>query len=435
MKEPLENDEIRLDLGKILRALLLGRRLILVCAAAGMAAAFLLALLLTPQYRSCVTFYARNNARPASGGSITSADIAASKELVESYLVILQSEETLQSVIYHAQVAYTCQQVRQMISAAAVNGTEFFRVEVTCPDPREAQTIADAIGYVLPLRIAGILEDASLRIVDGAAFPLLPSEPAYGLITAGGFGAGLLLSLLGIVIRAVAEKTIRSPRDLEKVTSLPVLAQPGASDTHRSGSYRQLRSRVCLALPETEGAALVAVASAEPEEGRTEVAWNLACSLRRQGKRVIFLDCDLERSCLAKARGLEEKPGLADFLAGKCGLEQCVRKSFPKCPAMGFPVLPAGKRYARGTELLLSGRMEAALRFCRRCADYVILNLPAAVGTGETAELAARADGVLVTVRRDKSRTDTLEQLLSRLDFAGAPVLGLVLYGTDGVLE
>lgn len=431
MKEPLQQDEIRLDLGKIFRALAGKWRLILVCTAAGTAAAFLLALLLTPRYCSGVTFYVRNNAKPAALGSITSADIAASKELVDSYLVILQSEETLQAVIYHAQVNRSAAQVREMIRASAVNSTEFFRVEVTCADPREAEQIANAIGYILPLRIAGILEDASLRIVDGATLPHLPSEPGYGIITAAGFGAGLLLSLAGIVIQAVAEKTIRGPRDLEKVTDLPLLAQPGRSDTHRSQSYRELRSRLSLLLPEKEEALLMGITSAGPVQEKSSVAWNLACSLRRQGKRVILLDCDLQASRLARDRGLEPGRGLADFLAGKCGLDESIRRSYPKCPAMGFPVIPAGNRYARGTELLLSHRMAVVLRFCRKYADYVLLDLPEAGESGEAAELAAGTDGVVLVVQRDKSRTDTLDQTLSRLTFAKAPLLGLVLLNGD----
>lgn len=435
MNEQLQNDEIRLDLGKILQALLRSRLLIVVSAAVGTAAAFLLALMLTPQYRSSVTFYVRNNSPASSGSSITSADIAASKELVDSYLVILQSEETIQAVIYHAQVDRSCQEVREMIRAFAVNSTEFFRVEVTGPDPGEAMTIANAIGYILPLRIAGILENSSLRIVDGAALAFVPSEPGYGKITAIGFFGGLGISLIWVVLRAVTEKTIRNQRDLEDVCDLPVLGEPGKGDTHRSCSYRLLRSRLCLALQQKETACILGITGPEPGVGATTVAWNLACSLRRQGKRVVLVDCDLQFSRLAQTVGLEEGLGLADFLAGKCSLDQTVRQCFPKCRSMRFPVIPAGRRYARGTELLLSAKMEAMLRFCRKISDYVILDLPSAAVSAESVELARQTDGLLLAVQRDKSRKDTLQQTLSQLEYAGVPVLGLVFLSPDAEPE
>lgn len=427
MKEQLQNDEIRLDLGKILQALLRNRLLILVSTAVGTAAAFLLALMLTPQYRSSVTFYVRNNGPAALGNSITSADIAASKELVDSYLVILQSEETIQAVIYHAQVDRSCQEVREMIRAFPVNSTEFFRVEVSCPDPSEAVTIANAIGYILPLRIAGILENASVRIVDGAALAFVPSEPGYGEITAMGFAGGLALSLLWVVLRTVTEKTIRNRRDLETVCDLPVLGELGKGDTCRSSGCRLLRSRLGLVLPQREGACLLGITAPEPDAGTTTIAWNLACSLRQQGKRVILLDCDLHGSQLAQTLGLGPGPGLADFLAGKCSLDQAVRQCFSKCRSMRFPVIPAGKRYARGTELLLLPRMAAMLRFCRKVSDYVILDLPPAAVSAETVELSRQTDGLLMVVRQNKSRTDTLEEALAQLTFAGGKILGIVL--------
>lgn len=426
MNDIRKSDEIELDIGKILQALVRNRLLILVSAAVGTAAAFLLSLMLTPKYCSAVTFYVRNNATASASGGISSADIAASKELVDSYLVILQSEETLQAVIYYAQVDKSQDQLRDMIRGAAVNSTEFFKVEVTSDDPREAEKIANAIGYILPLRIAGIMGDASLRIVDGALMPFDPSEPGYIRITAAGFFAGLALSMAFFIIQAVAEKTIRSQRDIAKACSYPVLARIRAHEDHWAPSYRNLRTRLRFTFGEDGKSRVIGVSSAGTGEGKSTVALHLASSFRRQGKRVALIDCDLQHSRLAKRQKLPEGPGLSDFLMGKCALNQTVRCCFSKSKDLRFPVVPAGKRYVKGSELLLSPRMPAALRAFRKTCDYVLLDLPGVGETGEAVELAKETDGVLLVVRQDKSRTDALQDAASQLAFAGIPVLGLV---------
>ena len=280
MNDTRKNDEIELDIGKILKALVRWRLRILVGAAVGTAAAFLLALLITPRYSSTVTFYVKNNTGSGSSGSITSADIAASKELVDSCLVILQAEETLDAVRYNAQVKKTQAQLKQMIHADAVNSTEFFSVEVTAADPREAQAIADAIGYVLPLRVAGILGNSSVRIVDAALMPFDPSEPGYGKITAAGFAAGLCLSLMAAVVHGVLEKTIRSPHDVERTCDLTILVQTRQGDGPSSRSIRALASHICLALP--EGSHILGLVPVGKAEGVPMLSGNLARCLRRR---------------------------------------------------------------------------------------------------------------------------------------------------------
>lgn len=424
MYDPRKKDEIELDIGKILKALLRCRLWILVSAAVGTAAAFLLALLITPRYSSTVTFYVKNDSRPDVGGSISSADIAASKELVDSCLVILQAEETLDAVIYTAQVNKTHEQVRRMIHATAVNSTEFFSVEVTGTDPREAEAIANAIGYILPMRVVGIMEDSSVRIVDAALMPFDPSEPGYAAITVGGFGAGLCLSLLATVIYGVVDKTVRSPRDVERTCNLPILVQVRQGDGQASRSIRALTSRLCLTFP--EGSHILAITGTGKGEGRSAIARNLACCLRRRGARVLLVDCDLLRSRMAQRLDLQPSPGLAEFLLGEVPLKQIFRACRPAGCASPFPVVPAGKKLTERGDLLVSRRMHSALQAFRSCSMYVILDLPPLTELSEGAELAREADGVLLTVCQDKSNTDALGDCTAQLEYAGANVLGIV---------
>lgn len=419
-----KTEEIEIDFGKILKALLHNALLIVASAAAGTAAAFLLALLITPEYRSSVTFYVKNNSSFAVGGSISSADIAASKELVDSYIVILQSGETLDAVLRFAGSERTCEELQEMISASAVNSTEFFKVTVTSPDPREAERLAGAIGYILPERIAGIMDGASLRIVDGAVMAFSPSEPGYETITIAGFLIGALVSALVIVLQAVLDQTIRNERDIARCCGYPILAVIPEERGAAEESCRLLRTKLDMLLP--NGSGVIGVTGAMTGEGQGETAVELARSLRRRGKRVILIDCDLYHSRLAKKLRLKCRPGLSDFLMGKYSLDQVIQQCHKETKALRFPVITAGSKTVSPAELLVSGKMWILLKAFRKLCDYVILILPPAGEAGNMLEIAGRTDGILLAVRRDVSKAEPMRQAVSQLEFIRANILGVV---------
>ena len=58
-------------------------------------------LLITPRYESSVMFYVNNSSILVEGGgvSIDASDISASKSLVDSYRVILQTRKTMEKII------------------------------------------------------------------------------------------------------------------------------------------------------------------------------------------------------------------------------------------------------------------------------------------------------------------------------------------------
>ena len=108
---------------------------------------------ITPMYKSSAMFYVNNNDISVGGisASITSADIVASKNLVNSYIVILKTRNCLEDVIDYAELDKTYKELASMISAESVNETEIFQVTVTGPDAKEAEVIAHLCFCVLDL--------------------------------------------------------------------------------------------------------------------------------------------------------------------------------------------------------------------------------------------------------------------------------------------
>ena len=210
--------EMEIDTKRLLRAVWKKSVLIVVVALMCAALAFLGTFyLVTPLYQSSAMFYVNNNSFSVGSTtfSIDSSDISAAKSLVDSYIVILKTRESLNDVIDHAGVNRDYDDLKNMITAASVNATEIFEVVVSSPDPLEAKKIADAIAEVLPKRIGNIIEGTSAKVVDSAVVATRPSSPSYVTNTFVWFAIGFIVCACMIIVREFFDITIGAEEESE----------------------------------------------------------------------------------------------------------------------------------------------------------------------------------------------------------------------------
>ncbi len=141
-------------------------------------------------------------------------------------------------------------------------------------------------------------------------------------------------------------------------------------------------------------------------------AVNLAGALAlKSDAQVMLVDADLRRSSVAGLLGLPEKPGLAEYLAGKCSLDDTIIRveQFPN-----LCVVTAGKAIANPTELLDSSRWTTACNEFRRQSKFVIFDAPPMETVADFDLIAANCDGIVFVVRPDRTdRKLCLEALAS----------------------
>lgn len=458
------NDEMEIDLQRLVgvlfsRAWLIGL-VAVVCALAVFVGTF---LFVTPTYQSAAMFYV-NNSNLSLGEaalSISTGDISASRGLVKSYIVILNTRESLNAVIDYAGVNRTYGQVKSMISAAAVDNTEIFKVVVTSPDPQEAEKIANAIAYILPKRISSIIEGSSAKIVDAAVVASRPSAPNYTKNAMLGFAVGLLLSAAFFVIRELLDITIRAEEDFSKVCRYPVLSAvpdmalqskggyyyaysnraygPGDPDKDKptalvgpgisftaAEAYKLLRTKLQFSFADEKDCRVIGVSSAMTGEGKSLTSVNLAYSLAQLGKRVLLIDCDMRRPALAVNLPIRKEPGLSDFLTGQIQADQLLQPCGLKDNENAFHVISAGRMPPNPMELLSSARMERLLQRLREKYHYVIIDLPPVGEVGDALAAAKLTDGLLLVVRQNYCDTVALNAAVRQFEFVDAKILGVV---------
>lgn len=203
-------------------------------------------LFVTPLYESRALMYVNSTNLSLAGSkvSISTAELSAAKSLVDTYTVILNTRMTLEEVIAQSGVSYTYEELKKMISAASVNGTEVFYINVTSPDPAEAELLANTIALVLPDKIASIVDGSSVRIVDYAVQAAHRSSPSYSKNAVLGGMLGIFLVAAIVIIADLTDEQIHDTDYLTKTYSdIPVLAVIPDLLAKGGSSYYQESSR------------------------------------------------------------------------------------------------------------------------------------------------------------------------------------------------
>lgn len=459
------NDEIEINLSRLLGALL--KRAWLIGIVAVLCAVLTLVgtvLFVAPKYDSSTMFYVNNSSLSLEDMdfSISTGDISASKSLVKTYIVILNSRETLNDVIDYAGVNRTYSEVKRMIQAEAVDSTEVFQVTVTSDDPVEAEQIADAIAYILPKRISKIIQGTTAVVVDSAILPKGSSAPNYTQNTLVGFLVGFVGIVAVLAILELMDNTIRQEDDITQISSHPILAAvpditaPSKSSAYgrKTGktedavkqdvpliggeipftaleSYKLLRTKLQFSFAEGDGCRVIGVTSALSGEGKSLTSINLAYSLSELGKRVILIDADMRRPTLAKKLSIKSEPGLSSCLTGQRDLNNLLQNCGIAGNEKAFRVIAAGQNPPNPVELLSSNRMDVMLETLRKHYDYIILDMPPVTEVSDVLAVANKLDGVLLVVRHNMCNRTVLNSTVRQLAFVNAKVLGVVYNGVN----
>ena len=394
-----KQDDLEIDIKQLLEAIVKKSWIIAIVSIVCMLASFLCTfLLITPKYEATAKFYVNNNSISVGNTSVSlsSGDLTTSRNLVDSYIVILKTRETLNDVIDYAEVSRTYEQLEKMISADAVDNTEIFKVIVTSTNPSEAEKIANAIAYILPKRISTIIEGTSAKVVEAAVIPVKPSSPSYAKNTIIGFLLGLVVMVAIVALREIFDTTIRTEEDIAQSCACPVLTSvPDMTVSGKGGhyygygekqqetgkepvligggisfaaseAYKLLRTKLQFSFSDENTCRVIGISSGLSGEGKSISAVNLAYSLSELGMRVALLDCDMRRPTLAKKLGINKAPGLSNYLTRQSDLVSLLQPCGIQDDPNAFHVIAAGPNPPNPVELLSSERMGGALKSLRR---------------------------------------------------------------------
>lgn len=223
-KEKMEVLEI--DLKKVFLACLAKWWLILLCAvAAVVATGVFTAKMITPLYQSTVMLYVNNASNYERVNYISSSNLDASQQLVNTYIGIIRTDSVLEQVAQKAGGGLTAGAVRGCLSAQQIGETVLFNVILTHPDPVVALRMAQAVADVVPGELSAIVEGSSTKVVDDPKLASAPSSPSMKRNCVLGGLIGCMFAVMIIALMHLLDVRIRKEEDLESIFDYPVLGQ------------------------------------------------------------------------------------------------------------------------------------------------------------------------------------------------------------------
>lgn len=330
------------------------------------------------------------------------------------------------------------------IKVTNVASTNLLTISVTGSDPEKVYDVLQAVIKYYPEISQHVVGGTVMEVLDDSGVPTDTgkTKALTGAIKKGAL-AGLVLSIILLVIYMFSYKTVLTSADLKKMTNvpylgtLPVYYKKKRRNSEADGinilkentqknyleAMRIIRTRLARNLEDHD---VLLVTSSIPGEGKSTVAVNLALSLAMQGKSVVLIDCDLRNPSVLQVLNLKsDKPGLADYLSGKCQLMDTFISYTDK--GLDFTVIAGSPEVTDNPELLRNKRMRDAINVLKESADLIIMDTPPSAMLADAEIVVQYADKAVYVVMCDYARTFYIQKGIRELSETGIDISGVVL--------
>ncbi len=225
------------------------------------------------------------------------------------------------------------------------------------------------------------------------------------------------------------QSTIDFARLKEKGFALPV-DQTALAEELRLIKRPLLSAAFARGAQEVENSNLIMVTSANPNEGKTFIATNLALSMASEHDvHVLLIDADVANPSIPEVLGFEAEVGLIDAVSDSSIdlADVMIRTNIEN-----LVVLPSGRSRPGASELLASARMTRFVNdIAKRYADRVIIfDSPPMLARSEAMVLAQHVGQVVFVVEAERTSRTAVNEALGMI---GQKLGGIVLNKTPQI--
>lgn len=306
-------------------------------------------------------------------------------------------------------------------------------------------------------RVAEQSELGYADIVDEALVPRRPVSPNIQLNLILGAIIGLMVGLGLAFVRNAFDNKVRKPEDLrrrgynvigivpdmERVIKQDFKGQDRVDIEGQNYStrlisllnplspvaegYRRLRTNIQFSQPDKESRVIM-ISSANPSEGKTVTALNLAVTMAQAGRRTLYIDADLRRPEGHRLMGIGRDPGLVDLLFDS--VPESVEQFTTNVDSYLY-MLPAGRDVPNPAEVLGSRKMQKFLAHWRQEFDVIVVDTPPILVVSDALILASLCDTAVLVCAAGDTNWQAIERSAESLQSVGTDILGILLNRFD----
>lgn len=429
----------------------------------GAGAAFGYTKLFMPlEYSSHISMYVQSYTNVSDDGINSYNDISKSKQLINTYIEVLKDDAVMESVgdaltkqFDEAVIAESFSvsngkiKPSSLVSAiqiTTVTDTSAINITAITKNAELSAAVCNELRKQANQFTTKAIGVGEIKSIDTAKVYNTPVAPNMTKNTAIGGLAALMLAVLIILAVDFFDNTIKSSENLEKKYDKPILGEieeiKKSSDGKKSDknapkkpamleknvsfnvveSYKSMRTNLLFALSTSENKAFV-ISSANPDEGKSTTAANIAITLAQGNHKVLLCDGDLRKPVQAANFGVKNKKGLSSLLSKMSEIKDCIQST----DIENLDLLPSGEIPPNPSELLGSARMEEVLKQLSERYDYIIIDAPPINVVSDALNLSRFIAGIIMVVKYGSTTFDDVDNAMNRVQLADMKHLGFVL--------
>lgn len=196
-------------------------------------------------------------------------------------------------------------------------------------------------------------------------------------------------------------------------------------DYRSNEAYKSLRTNILFCGSDIK---TVCFTSCLPNEGKSNVSFNLATSFAESGKKVLFIDADLRKSVIV-GRYRPDKPvmGLVHYLSGQNSLDDILYETNIK----NLHIIFTGPVPPNPAELLGSSLFRDLIETLRDFYDIILIDTPPLGSVIDSAIIAEFCDGVVLVVGANNVSYKLAQKVKYQLQKGRCKILGAILNKVD----
>ena len=353
---------------------------------------------------------------------------------------VVKSDAVLKTVIDNLGLHDSVSDLRKKVNLVTSDASMVVQLTASYSNADDSVKIVDALTSQLEKQLQKIYTSlqVSLSIVQKPVTPTAPSSPIvianYGI----GIAVGLVLALMGAVIREMLDKGINDASDVQTIVREPVLASVPKAHTVSNGvpvviakprgraaeEVRRLTTNISFVTPkDLNQPNVIIVTSANPREGKTTVSVNMAAAFAEKGKSVLLIDADVRHPSVAKALGMNSGVGLVSLLAGEVSAKEAIQPYWKSY----FQVLLAEEQKTPSGIILGSDAMRQLIDQAAERYDYVIVDTAPMTVANDAAVFAEKGGVLLLVVGQGVVQKKALREVVKEFHISKTDIRGVVL--------
>lgn len=186
--------------------------------------------------------------------------------------------------------------------------------------------------------------------------------------------------------------------------------------------FRSLRTNIKFSSIDKNIRSII-ITSAEPAEGKSTIAANLAIVFAQDGKKVLLIDADMRKPTMHYTFQIKNIRGLSNVLSQQTKFEAAVKQ----IAVDGVDLLTCGTLPPNPAELLGAKSLESFIAHAYEVYDLLIFDAPPILSFADGSLLANKCDAALLVVNSGKTEREKAIKAKELIESSNCRLLGAVL--------